>query len=227
MTEQSIAIEGGLLLESDKQRLKRPLSRYQLVTEVGSFRPQNVIDPQASTGFVDVQRLYRSARSDVERPSHFGRLEPQVVGSREIKSAELKKIRAWRRLLLNEQGFVVGQLLDTSPEAIRQTASVEIVPDVEQRLIGRTSLMRQICSLIKEEIDTFQTSARIRVRPAWSHEYENRSGIVIDVEANVDDDRRFLLWDAISTKVAALSNLSEADQSFVNDNISVFVSTPD
>jgi hypothetical protein len=224
MTDQLIAIEGGLL-GGDKQR-PRPTSESHFVTDVGSFQPQNVIDPQAAA--VDVgQRDYKSANSAFERISFLGGSETQVLGSRALRSTELEKVRGWGRLLLNEQGFVVGQLLDTSREGIRQPAAVEIVPDVEQRLIGHRSLVLQICSLIQEQIEAFQISARIRVRPAWSHEYEDRTGIVVDVEANVDDDRRFVLWDAISTKVATLSNLSEDDRSFLNNNISVFVITPD
>jgi hypothetical protein len=48
---------------------------------------------------------------------------------------------------------------------------------------------------------------------------------VIDVKITADDDLRFLLWDSLSEKLGALQGISEDEEKFLHNNISLFVTT--
>jgi hypothetical protein len=41
-------------------------------------------------------------------------------------------------------------------------------------------------------------TAALSPEPAWSHEYDEHNGVVIDIEIKADPDKRFSYWDALS-----------------------------
>lgn len=62
------------------------------------------------------------------------------------------------------------------------------------------------------------------MRPAWSHEYDEHTGIVIDVEIHATADERFLYWDAVCARFNQLEeSLSPEEISFLTDEISFIV----
>jgi hypothetical protein len=66
---------------------------------------------------------------------------------------------------------------------------------------------------------------KIEIRPAWSHEYDERTGIVIDIEIDAAAEERFSYWDAICERVNQLEvSLSPEEQRLLNDEISLRVS---
>ncbi|MDP2601158.1 MAG: hypothetical protein Q8S00_00980 [Deltaproteobacteria bacterium] len=101
---------------------------------------------------------------------------------------------------------------------------IEISPDAQERLSGYASLAEKVYSVIKDEAKRHGVLPIIVVRPSWSHEYEDRAGVVIEVEIKGDTEKRFNLWEAISAKLdALLDSISEAEQSFLTRSLSVIV----
>jgi len=103
---------------------------------------------------------------------------------------------------------------------------IEISPAAQERLCGHALLAEKVYSIIKEEAKRADVSPRIVVRPSWSHEYEDQTGVVIEVEIAASDEKRFNLWDTISLRLDALldsTSLSEEEQSFLTNKLSVIV----
>ena len=65
---------------------------------------------------------------------------------------------------------------------------------------------------------------KIDVLPAWSHEYEERSGVVIQVEVRSTDEQRFGFWEGMSERMDSLQDtLAPEENDFLTDEISVIV----
>ena len=87
------------------------------------------------------------------------------------------------------------------------------------------NLVHEVCSLAKEEAQARRlTLLCIDVRPAWSHEYEERTGIVIDVEIQATTNERFSYWDAVCERLNELEDsLPSEERRFLNDEVSFIV----
>jgi len=100
------------------------------------------------------------------------------------------------------------------------TTLIESVsPEAARRLSGHESTVQAVCSLAKEEARARGLSLlKIEVRPAWSHEYDERTGIVIDVEIRASSDERFSYWDAVCERLSRLEDLlPPQEQRFLQD----------
>ena len=61
--------------------------------------------------------------------------------------------------------------------------------------------------------------------PAWSHEYEERTGIVIEAEIEGSTDQRFSLWDTVCEQISKLQeSLPKKESRFLSEDISFVVS---
>jgi hypothetical protein len=94
-----------------------------------------------------------------------------------------------------------------------------IDPEAARRFRSHERIMQEVCSLAKEEAQARGlTLLRIDVRPAWSHEYEERTGVVIDVEIKATADERFSYWDAVCERISQLEDsLPPEEQRFLQD----------
>jgi hypothetical protein len=104
---------------------------------------------------------------------------------------------------------------------------IEIIsPTAAQRLRGHERIVQAVCSLAKGEARARGLALlNINVRPAWSHEYDERTGVVIDVEIKAGADERFSYWDAMCERLNQLEDtLSPEDRSFLTSEISFIVS---
>ncbi len=112
-----------------------------------------------------------------------------------------------------------------APKAHKQKITPEITDEAKRRLADREYLQEKLHSIMEEEASGLNISLkRIAVRPGWSHEYEDLSGVVIEVEMAGNDDQRFVLWDAISFRLdALLDSLTPDEQAFIANNVSVVV----
>jgi hypothetical protein len=176
------------------------------VTEVGSFRPERAITGESEYHVERMRRQPPSIREflgHVERPA----LPPFIVPT-PSKREELP--------------FAVFGTSGT--HSALQT--LEIAPKARQRLMRYERLAHGIYSIVREQLAAFGTCGTIQVRPAWSHEYEESTGVVIDVTIAADDNLRFLLWDSVSEKVAEL-RVSQDEKAFLQNNISLLVTTRD
>jgi hypothetical protein len=100
-----------------------------------------------------------------------------------------------------------------------------IDPDAARRFSGHERIVQKVCSLAQEEAQARGLALlQIDVRPAWSHEYDEHTGIVIDVEIRASSDERFFYWDAVCERLNELEEtLSPEDRSFLTDEISFIV----
>ena len=98
-------------------------------------------------------------------------------------------------------------------------------PEAARRFRGHEKIVQEVCSLAKEEARARGLALlHIDVRPAWSHEYDERTGVVIDVEIKATTDEQFSYWDAVCERVSQLEDaLSLEDRSFLTDEISLVV----
>ena len=82
------------------------------------------------------------------------------------------------------------------------SASLEVVDEAKKRLAGHEILARRLYELIEKQALHRKIPVRkIAVLPAWSHEYEERTGIVIEAEIEGTTDERFSLWDTVCEQI--------------------------
>jgi len=76
------------------------------------------------------------------------------------------------------------------PEKIAEAISFE----AKKRIAGREEILRRLGELAESAAREYSAQIKkISIRPAWSHEYDERTGVVVDVEAIASDDPlRFL-----------------------------------
>jgi len=136
-----------------------------------------------------------------------------------------------------EQPTAIVQVLQEQIASSQETEEAEKVtlsptliesvsPEAARRLSGHESTVQAVCSLAKEEAQARGLSLlKIEVRPAWSHEYDERTGIVIDVEIRASSDERFSYWDAVCERLNELAeSVSPEERCFLNDEVSLVVS---
>ena len=104
-----------------------------------------------------------------------------------------------------------------------------VSPDAAQRFRGHEGIVHQICSLVQEEAQARGLALlQIDVRPAWSHEYDERTGIVIDMEIRASSDERFSYWDAVCNRISDLEDLLPLkEKRFLQDQVSCVVNRVD
>jgi hypothetical protein len=106
------------------------------------------------------------------------------------------------------------------------SASLEVVDEAKKRLAGHEILARSLYELIARQASAREISVRkIVVLPAWSNEYEERTGIVIEAEIEGSTDQRFSLWDTVCEQIYKLQeSLPEKESRFLSEDISFVVS---
>jgi len=112
-------------------------------------------------------------------------------------------------------------------ETIRLRGKVQpqISEEAARRLRGHEKLLQKLAFVVEEETAARGISLlKIDVLPAWSHEYEERAGVVIQVEVGATDEQRFSLWEGISERIDSLHDtLASEEKDFLTGEISVFV----
>ena len=115
--------------------------------------------------------------------------------------------------------------------AVAKTPSIPthetfLSPEVSKRLQGHDQLVQSIEALARQEAQGRGLVLRkIDIRPAWSHESDEPTGVVIDVEVEATADERFSYWDAICEQIQHLeTSLAPEEQRFLNDDIALIVS---
>jgi len=106
------------------------------------------------------------------------------------------------------------------------SAHLEIVDEAKKRLAGHEILARRLYELIERQASARKIPVRkIVVLPAWSNEYEERTGIVIEAEIEGSTDQRFSLWDTVCEQIGKLQKSLPAKESrFLSKDISFVVS---
>jgi len=110
--------------------------------------------------------------------------------------------------MLKDSHLASGQAALLTPDeetsrGLSPTLTETIDPEAARRFSDHERIVQEVCSLAKEEAQARGlTLLRIEVRPAWSHEYDERTGIVIDVEIRASSDERFSYWDTVCERLS-------------------------
>lgn len=101
----------------------------------------------------------------------------------------------------------------------------EFFPEAARRLAGREKLVDKLISLAEQEVSARgMSSLKVTVRPAWSHEYEEHTGIVIDLGVKANAEERFSLWESVCEQMDQLQDsLPEEESRFLIDEVSLIV----
>ena len=100
-----------------------------------------------------------------------------------------------------------------------------IAPEAERRILGYEWLMQYLYEIVYDEMQRQRVSLRqLEVRPAWSNEYDDTTGVVIDVSIEGSVEQRFALWEVISSKIEALeAYMRPGDREFFTSSVSIIV----
>lgn len=119
--------------------------------------------------------------------------------------------------------------LFSSPETpsydLPPVAVETIDSEATRRLHGHERIMQEVCSLAKAEARARGlTLLCIDVRPAWSHEYDEGTGVVINAEIQATANERFLYWDAVCERINEMEDsLLPEERRLLNDEVSFVV----
>ena len=113
----------------------------------------------------------------------------------------------------------------TSPAQCQAKVQPQISDESARRLRGHEKLLENLVFVAEQEASARGISLlKIDVLPAWSHEYEERSGVVIQVEVRATDEQRFGFWEGMSERMDSLQDtLAPEENDFLTDEISVIV----
>jgi hypothetical protein len=111
-------------------------------------------------------------------------------------------------------------------QAEQQKTLVDIDRGVERRIKGYKKILLLVGDLVRDE--AMKQGIRIRrieARPAWSHEYDDQSAVVVEAEIEAAAEQRFSYWEAVSDRIDSLTDsLSARNRGFLNNRLSLVVS---
>lgn len=111
-------------------------------------------------------------------------------------------------------------------QAERQETLIDIDRGVEQRVKGYKKILLLVGDLVRDEaMKQGIRVIRIEAGPAWSHEYDEQSAVVVEAEIEAGSDQRFSYWEAVSERIDSLGDsLSARNKGFLNKRLSLVVS---
>jgi hypothetical protein len=97
--------------------------------------------------------------------------------------------------------------------------------EVRQRLQGHEQLVHTICMFAIQEAEALGLMLdSINVRRTWSEEYDEKAGLVIDLEIKAMADERLVYWNTLCERITHLEEmLPLEEQRFLNDEICFIV----
>jgi hypothetical protein len=125
-----------------------------------------------------------------------------------------------------------GALARSVPErkrADQQKNIAGIDPSVRKAFSGHLKVLLRIRESIQKEAKAYGVRIRnVDIRPSYSHEDEDNSGVLVEVWVEADSQKRFSYWETLSKRVDSLANsLPPKDRDFLNRSLSVIVSRID
>jgi hypothetical protein len=93
-----------------------------------------------------------------------------------------------------------------------------------RRIAGREAIVARICQLAESTAGHSVRVHRIMVRAEWSHEYDERTGVVVDVEVTASNQCRFSYWEELINRLDEIAaSLAPVDQSWLDREVSLTV----
>jgi hypothetical protein len=106
-----------------------------------------------------------------------------------------------------------------------QRTPVKASAEADRRMRGHGGLMERIYAIVYDEAQREHLSIHaLKVRAAWSHEYDEETGVIIDVEIEGSAEQRFALWDRVSSQIEDLeTSLRPDEHDFLTRCLSIIV----
>ncbi|HXR36081.1 MAG TPA: hypothetical protein VN754_09055 [Candidatus Binataceae bacterium] len=113
--------------------------------------------------------------------------------------------------------------LQTSP-ANREPVIVER-PEAILRYKHHRRLVSEICQMLGQIArERAVALERVDIRPAWSHEYEETRGIVVDIEVRSPTEEALAYWPLLSATLEQRAlTFDAASRKFLEENVSIMV----
>jgi hypothetical protein len=118
------------------------------------------------------------------------------------------------------------QVIESIPEAVLSARiSVEVSPEAAKRIQTHEPVVKSVVAIAEEEAqDRNLNVLYIKIRPAWSHEYEEHTGVVVEVKIRASTEERFSYWEAVSDQLNQLASGSPSQElRFLNEDLSFIV----
>jgi hypothetical protein len=98
-------------------------------------------------------------------------------------------------------------------------------PEAILRYEHHRKLVSEICKIIGEIARARAVALeRVDIRPAWSHEYEETRGIVVDIEVHSPTEQALAYWQALSETLEQRAlTFDAASRDFLAEHVSVMV----
>ena len=115
-----------------------------------------------------------------------------------------------------------GSILEiTGGEELPLKTDPSISLEAKHRIKGREQLVRQVCDLAEQEARARGISLlKIQVRPLWSQESNEQTGIVINAEVKATREEGDRYWDAVCERLNQLEgSVSSEDRRFLTNEI--------
>lgn len=102
-----------------------------------------------------------------------------------------------------------------------------IDPLARPAVIGHVRLLHALRKLSEQLAETRRVAIQgVEVRPAWSHEDDDRSRVVVEIQVDAASEQRFRYWEDLSDRVESFADsLSARERRFVNSSLSILVSS--
>jgi hypothetical protein len=219
----------------DLWSMKEYLSNPCQYTQASTFMPETAIGSapiffrlDEPPTFMSESKIARSATNLGEWEEREGSAAEPYLLSLLQQPPSLQRVVAHRLLTVMDH----WQACHLLAEVLRKTAPSSATPS--PRLPGTSAqhveqyneVVQMVRKLAQEEADARGlTIKKIDVRPAWSHEYDTRSGVVIDVGIKSTAEERFAYWDAVCERIYQLEGaLSAEARNYLINDVSFIVS---
>ncbi len=116
---------------------------------------------------------------------------------------------------------VMGQ----PPRGVVEVIADSISTQAAKRIAGREEVVVRICELARAQAAKRNLRVNeISVHAAWSHEYDENTGVVVDVDVTASDEDRFSYWEALNERLDELAaSLPQNDSDWLQSELSLTV----
>jgi hypothetical protein len=113
----------------------------------------------------------------------------------------------------------------TPIEAFPENLVGAVSAETAKRIAGREEILIRFRQMAESAAMQHGTRVvRVNIRPTWSHEYEERSGVAVDLDVVASDEARFAYWEALDECIDKLAqSLPLADRNWLENEVSLTV----
>ena len=131
-----------------------------------------------------------------------------------------------KKLLLNLDKPAYNKFASLRKKTAEQKNILTIDPLARPAVVGHMRILLMLRKLVDQAAQSNDVHINtVEIRPAWSHEDDDRSRVTMDIQVDTEPERRFIYWEAVSDKVDLIAvSLSPRHRHFVNSSLSILVS---